>query len=92
MCNFCNNPFDLILIRGDFKENSQDSILSEKEKERLTMWREDSPYEGDYLFKDRDKFGIYVDTGNMQPGILDNIRFCPYCGRDLIQFNSTDLP
>jgi len=86
MCNFCNNAFDLNLIRGEYKENSPNDILAREERDRLTLWREDSSYEGDYLFKDRGKFGIYVDTGNLQPGILDDIKYCPYCGRKL------DLP
>ena len=39
---------------------------------------------GDFIFKDNDEYGILIDTGDSGClGTLNDIKFCPFCGREL---------
>ena len=39
---------------------------------------------GDFIYKDEKGHAIFIDTGDsFCPGILNDTKFCPKCGRDL---------
>lgn len=39
---------------------------------------------GDFIYKYNNGYGIFIDTGDSGcPGCLNNINFCPMCGREL---------
>ena len=39
---------------------------------------------GDFIFKDNGEYGILIDTGDSGClGALNDIKFCPFCGRKL---------
>lgn len=39
----------------------------------------------DFIFVSDNKYNIFTDTGDsFCPGIVEDIRFCPNCGRDLL--------
>lgn len=39
----------------------------------------------DFIYKDNRGYGIFIDTGDSGcPGNLENIGYCPYCGRKLV--------
>lgn len=41
---------------------------------------------GDFIFLDDEGFGILIDTGDSGClGCLNNVRFCPICGRKLVE-------
>ena len=46
---------------------------------------------GDFIFKDNDEYGILIDTGYSGClGTLNDIKFCPMCGRELSEVNNND--
>lgn len=50
-------------------------------------------YSGEsYLYKDENKISIIADTYDpLEYGILENVKFCPYCGRKLIKEQANAL-
>lgn len=39
---------------------------------------------GDFIFKDNGEYGILIDTGDSGClGTLNDIKYCPFCGREL---------
>ena len=39
---------------------------------------------GDFIYGDHDEYGIFIYTGDSGcPGGLNDIKFCPFCGREL---------
>lgn len=41
---------------------------------------------GNFIFQDEQGFGILADTGDSGClGCIENIKFCPYCGRKLTE-------
>lgn len=41
---------------------------------------------GDFIFQSEGEFRILIDTGDSGClGVLNNIRFCPMCGRKLVE-------
>ena len=39
---------------------------------------------GDFIYKYKNGYGIFIDTGDSGcPGGLNDIKFCPMCGREL---------
>ena len=54
-----------------------------KDDEEFGKIRMETQKEG-FIFVDKNALHVFVDTGDsFCPGILNNIRFCPICGRDL---------
>lgn len=49
-------------------------------------------YKGvDFIYKDSKGFGIYIDTGDsFCHGVLQNIGFCPKCGRELSEVQENE--
>lgn len=40
---------------------------------------------GDFIFRDENGYVILIDTGDSGClGILNNVEFCPRCGRELV--------
>lgn len=40
----------------------------------------------DFIFRSGREYGILIDTGDSGcPGSLNNVRFCPMCGRKLVE-------
>ena len=41
---------------------------------------------GDFIFRSDKEYGILIDTGDSGClGCLNNVRFCPMCGRKLVR-------
>ena len=54
-----------------------------KDDEEFGKIRMNAP-EKDFIFVDENAFHVFVETGDsFCPGILNNINFCPICGRKL---------
>ena len=46
---------------------------------------------GDFIYTYKNGYGIFIDTGDSGcPGCLNNIKFCPMCGRELSEVNNND--
>ena len=46
---------------------------------------------GDFIYKDNDGYGILIDTGDSGClGSLQNINYCPICGRKLSEVSNND--
>ena len=46
---------------------------------------------GHFVYKDNKGYGILIDTGDSGClGSLQGIKFCPMCGRELIEVNNND--
>ena len=46
---------------------------------------------GDFIYNYENGYGILIDTGDSGcPGGLNDIQFCPMCGRELSEVNNND--
>ena len=85
MCDFCKYIFDYQLLYGRFRGNSQNKQMQDKEKRIFKSMNIDD----NYLTKncsvmDGESIDIVAETGDcFCTGIVEDIKYCPYCGRDL---------
>ena len=46
---------------------------------------------GDFIYKYSNGYGIFIDTGDSGcPSGLNDIKFCPMCGRDLCHSDNAE--
>lgn len=91
MCDFCENIFDEKLWRKATwsqreKYSHKELEEAEKEMDRLKAFRDrtDDKYSGDYIYHYEGKLHILAETGDgFCEGTVDDIHFCPYCGKEL---------
>lgn len=91
MCEFCENIFDEKLwqkaVWHQRKKYSDEEVeKAEKELDRLKEFtnRTYDKYDGDYIYHYDGKLYILAETGDgFQEGTVNDIKFCPYCGRKL---------
>ena len=78
MCDFCSVIFDGNLLFGRFKKE-------EKKIAQKIEWECYKTLAGDnYIYKYGKHINIHVKIGNcFVEGLVDDIKYCPYCGRKL---------
>lgn len=88
MCDFCDYVFDYLLLYGNFKGNSKNKQMQDKERDIFKKWQTDErerKYDGNYITRyEDDSINIIAVTGDsFCEGSLRNVHYCPYCGRKL---------
>ena len=88
MCGFCKYVFDMDLLNGRFRGKKKE--LQEQERKKLREYQAHDEYDGDFLYVERIRgevmYGILAETGDcFQEGFVQGIRYCPMCGRSLME-------
>ena len=82
MCDFCDYIFDYQLLYGRFSNKEK---LAEQEKER-EKFKTKTGFDYNYMARNviRDYISIVAVTGDpFCEGSVDDIKYCPYCGKKL---------
>ena len=84
MCKFCESIFDGYLLWG-LEERHKRQEESDKERKRMYQFNKDNPdFQENHLeFNSKEStVDIIAETGD-QPGSIDNVNYCPYCGEKI---------
>lgn len=84
MCDFCSEIFDNEPIWDRKDEEKRNKALDHR---REWINKHYYQFEGNYLYRYKSSaVNIWADSGDsFCPAIVENILFCPYCGRNLCE-------